>query len=260
MTPSAHDCFAFDLNGFIRIPEPCHHRRLLPPMLQSTPSPAISGDVWYGPIHREDIDEGRGVALQQVYELPAFRSWIDHPSWIHHVRHFIGGHDTFDSHYGDVFIDENFVSLRARMKRSASTLVAIRPASEPVIGSMSAASCACRSMCSSRSQTSAPVMAPQWWYRLATKRTFHIQSMIVTGCTMMALAAKVHLVLKRCISQLAMPFSSATQFCMVQPSGSMTASAVLQSFDIALHSATSDSDIDRVQNYWTTSARSSATS
>ena len=36
----------------------------------------------------------------------------DHPSYVGKVRHFLGGEGTFDYAQGELFIDENFASIR----------------------------------------------------------------------------------------------------------------------------------------------------
>lgn len=113
--PNAYDCFGFDLNGYLVIAGALSAAAVAAAnaALDALPADLARGE-WDGAVQREDIEPGRGIAYQQIYELPGFTEWIDHPAWIHHVRHFIGGHGTFDGHYGDVFIDENFASLRGR--------------------------------------------------------------------------------------------------------------------------------------------------
>ena len=54
-----------------------------------------------------------GLNLQQIYEAgEPFERLIDHPSYVGKVRHFLGGEGTFDYAQGELFIDENFVSIR----------------------------------------------------------------------------------------------------------------------------------------------------
>lgn len=51
--------------------------------------------------------------LQQIYEAgDPFERLIDHPSYVGKVRHFLGGEGTFDYAQGELFIDENFASIR----------------------------------------------------------------------------------------------------------------------------------------------------
>ena len=51
--------------------------------------------------------------LQQIYEAgEPFENLIDHPSWIEHVKHFVGGEGTFDYNHGPLFIDEKFANIR----------------------------------------------------------------------------------------------------------------------------------------------------
>jgi hypothetical protein len=54
-----------------------------------------------------------GLNLQQIYEAgDPFERLIDHPSYVGKVRHFLGGEGTFDYAQGELFIDENFASIR----------------------------------------------------------------------------------------------------------------------------------------------------
>lgn len=68
---------------------------------------------WQGFVQGHNYGDNDGLNLQQIYEGGApFEGLIDHPSWIGHVKHFVGGEGTFDWHHGPVFIDENFANLR----------------------------------------------------------------------------------------------------------------------------------------------------
>ena len=53
---------------------------------------------------RQCWDEARHIQI--------FEKLIDHPSWIEHVKHFVGGEGTFDYNHGPLFIDENFANIR----------------------------------------------------------------------------------------------------------------------------------------------------
>ena len=91
----------------------------------------LENQQWHGHVHRQDYQrpeseggEGYrkghpgakgengenqaqdwGVNLQNIIEAgPAFESLIDHPSWLAHVRRFIGG--------GNPYIDEAFCTIR----------------------------------------------------------------------------------------------------------------------------------------------------
>ncbi len=106
--------YLFDLNGFIKIEKAldANHVRELNHGLDDIPK--IEPNEWYGYLHREKCgDATRGCIYQQIYEAgKPFESLIDHSSWLPQVKHFIGGEGTFDYHLGDVFIDENFATIR----------------------------------------------------------------------------------------------------------------------------------------------------
>ncbi len=107
------DAYLFDLNGFLRLDGALSAAEVAACNAAIDAIPALAPGEWYGRVHREQVEPSRGIALQQIYETgPAFERWIDHPRWLPLVREFIGGWETFDGYYGDVFIDENFVSLR----------------------------------------------------------------------------------------------------------------------------------------------------
>jgi len=68
---------------------------------------------WNGYVQGHNYGDNDGFNLQQIYEGgPAFERLIDHPAWIEHVKHFVGGEGTFDWNHGPLFIDENFANLR----------------------------------------------------------------------------------------------------------------------------------------------------
>lgn len=106
--------YLFDLNGFIKI-EKALDANLVRELNQGLDEiPKIEPNEWYGYLHREKCsDSTRGCIYQQIYEAGApFESLIDHASWLPQVKHFIGGEGTFDYHLGDVFVDENFATIR----------------------------------------------------------------------------------------------------------------------------------------------------
>jgi len=75
--------------------------------------PTMKPGDWYGYVHREEFEESRGIAYQQIYEAGApFEEIIDNPAWIDRVKTFVGGEGTFDYNNGELFIDENFASIR----------------------------------------------------------------------------------------------------------------------------------------------------
>ena len=68
---------------------------------------------WYGHVHAHTYGTGDGLNYQQIYEAgEPFERLIDHPSWIDHVKLFVGGEGSFDYHHGPLFIDECFANFR----------------------------------------------------------------------------------------------------------------------------------------------------
>ena len=75
--------------------------------------PPIKPGEWYGPIMGHTYGTKDGTNYQQGYEAgEPFERFSDHPSWIEHIKTFVGGGHNFDYHHGPLFIDENFVNFR----------------------------------------------------------------------------------------------------------------------------------------------------
>lgn len=106
--------YLFDLNGFIKLENALTTKEVSELNQGLDEIPKIAPNEWYGYLHREYCkDETRGTIYQQIYEAgKPFENLIDHPSWLSHVKHFVGGEGTFDYHMGDLFIDENFATIR----------------------------------------------------------------------------------------------------------------------------------------------------
>ena len=108
------DIYRFDLNGYIVL------KGALSPDEVSALNAVLDGfpemkpGDWHGHVHGHSYgDETSGLNLQQIYEAgEAFENLTDHPSWIEHIKLFVGGEGTFDNHHGPLFIDENFVNFR----------------------------------------------------------------------------------------------------------------------------------------------------
>ncbi len=107
------DAYLFDLRGYLLL-----RGALSPEEVKALNEgldaiPRIAPGDWHGYVHREETEDTRGIAYQQIYEAgEPFERLIDHPSWIDKVKHFVGGEGTFDWLHGPVFIDENFASIR----------------------------------------------------------------------------------------------------------------------------------------------------
>ncbi len=108
------DIYLFDLRGYIVV-----EGALTPTEVDELNAgldaiPKLAPGEWHGYINGHSYgDVTSGVNYQQVYEAgEPFEKLIDHPSWYDHVRHFVGGQGTFDSHHGPLFIDEAFANFR----------------------------------------------------------------------------------------------------------------------------------------------------
>lgn len=108
------DIYRFDLRGYIVLKGALSADEVgeLNEVLDGIPP--MSPGEWHGYVHGHAYgDETSGLNLQQIYEAgEPFERLIDHPSWIEHVKLFVGGEGTFDYHHGPLFIDENFVNFR----------------------------------------------------------------------------------------------------------------------------------------------------
>jgi hypothetical protein len=111
--PTQLDDYLFDLQGYLKLKNALTPEEVGEANRHIDAIPRIGRNEWYGYIHREDHVDERGISFQQIYEAgKVFETLIDHPSWINHLLHYIGGQDNFDSHHGPLFIDENFASIR----------------------------------------------------------------------------------------------------------------------------------------------------
>lgn len=107
------DIYLFDLRGYLLL------KGALTPQEVADLNAGIDAILplkrgeWAGYVHGHAYSDNDGLNLQQIYEGGApFERLIDHPSWIEHVKHFIGGEGTFDWHPSPLFIDENFANIR----------------------------------------------------------------------------------------------------------------------------------------------------
>ena len=105
--------YLFDLNGVVQLEgalTPAEVDRLNAAL---DGFPATNPGGWHGRVHCQDHDAQRGLNWQNITEggLP-FEELIDHPSWIDHMKLYVGGEGSFDYHHGPLFIDENFANFR----------------------------------------------------------------------------------------------------------------------------------------------------
>jgi|YelNatPaOPRAMG01_1025707.scaffolds.fasta_scaffold14170_4 ectoine hydroxylase-related dioxygenase (phytanoyl-CoA dioxygenase family) len=107
------DIYNFDLNGFVVLKGVLSLDEVTDLERQLDAIPPLKPGEWFGHVHRQDMPEERGVALQQIYEGgPAFERLIDHPAYIEHVKRFVGNQDDFDALHGPLYIDECFSLTR----------------------------------------------------------------------------------------------------------------------------------------------------
>jgi ectoine hydroxylase-related dioxygenase (phytanoyl-CoA dioxygenase family) len=108
--PSALDDYLFDLNGFIII-----KNALEPALLDELNAafdafPDLKFGEWYGNAQRRDYTDDTGFELHNCVEVgAAFEKLIDHPSYIHYLRHYCGEEK---SYVEGLFIDECIASIR----------------------------------------------------------------------------------------------------------------------------------------------------
>lgn len=107
------DRYLFDLQGFLVLKNAVETESINAMNRILDDMPVMEPGEWYGYVHRENFEASRGIAYQQIYEAgKPFETLIDNPKWIEKVREFVGGAGTFDYNNGDLFIDENFASIR----------------------------------------------------------------------------------------------------------------------------------------------------
>jgi ectoine hydroxylase-related dioxygenase (phytanoyl-CoA dioxygenase family) len=108
--PSALDDFFFDLNGYLVL-ENAVERELLTALNAAFDRlPDIEPGAWVGNAQRRDYTKETGYELHNCVEFDtAFEKLIDHPSWIHLLKHFCGEED---SYVAGLFIDECIASIR----------------------------------------------------------------------------------------------------------------------------------------------------
>ena len=104
MQPTATEEYLFDLRGYIVLKNAVAADHLAEINAIVDTYRDVDLDEWRGWVHRDAIE---GLAhLHNVFEMgEPLERLIDHPSWIHHLRRFVGGDD-------GLFIDESFIDIR----------------------------------------------------------------------------------------------------------------------------------------------------
>ena len=110
---SDNDIYKFDLNGFVILKQALGSDFIASLDKDLDNIPSIEPGEWHGHIQREKYPENstaaRGTSYQQIYEAgESFRTLVDHPAYIEHVKKFVGNQDDFDSSLAPLYIDECF--------------------------------------------------------------------------------------------------------------------------------------------------------
>ena len=107
------DEYLFDLNGYLIIKNALSKKELINLNKILDDLKNLGNKQWAGHVHGHNYGGKEGLNLQQIYEAgKPFENLIDHPSWINHMLHFVGGKGSFDHTHGPLFIDENFANIR----------------------------------------------------------------------------------------------------------------------------------------------------
>jgi len=109
-TPTPLDDFLFDLRGYL-ILENMVEPDLLADLNRAFDNfPKLQPGEWWGNAQRRDYTADTGFELHNCVETgEPFERLIDHPSWIHYVRHYAGDEQ---SYVEGLFIDECIASIR----------------------------------------------------------------------------------------------------------------------------------------------------
>ena len=115
--PTAAEDWEFDLQGYLLFRDALSPAEVVALNAELDSIPPLENQQWAGRVHRQDYQrpaagsaadlQDWGVNLQNIIEAgPTFEALIDHPSWLAHVKRYIGA--------GKLFIDEAFVTSRTQ--------------------------------------------------------------------------------------------------------------------------------------------------
>jgi len=112
IAPVSMSDYEFDLRGFVVI-----RNALAADEVQALNEaydrfPDLANGEWYGNAQRRDYTADTGFELHNVLDCgdPAFDVLVDHPSWVHHVRHWAGEEGTYVQ---GITIDEHIATSRS---------------------------------------------------------------------------------------------------------------------------------------------------
>ena len=109
-TPSALEDFLFDLRGYLVLKSAVEPDLLADLNRAFDAFPPLEPGEWWGNAQRRDYTKDTGFELHNCVEAgEPFERLIDHPGWVHHVRHYCGEEH---SYVQGLFIDECIASIR----------------------------------------------------------------------------------------------------------------------------------------------------
>ena len=86
------ETYLFDLRGYVLLKGALSADEVSTLNATLDEIPRMEPGQWYGHVHAHSYGTKDGLNLQQIYEGgEPFEALIDHPSWIDHVKHFVGG-------------------------------------------------------------------------------------------------------------------------------------------------------------------------
>ncbi|SVC26259.1 uncharacterized protein METZ01_LOCUS279113, partial [marine metagenome] len=107
------ETYLFDLRGYVHLEAALSGQEVAGLNAGLNAIPRLEPGQWHGYVHGHSYGTVDGLNYQQIYEAgAAFEALIDHPSWIEHIKLFVGGEGTFDYHHGSLFVDECFANFR----------------------------------------------------------------------------------------------------------------------------------------------------
>ena len=108
--PSRLDDFFFDLYGYLILKNAVDTELLAELNSAFDEFPMLERGDWWGNAQRRDYTGETGFELHNAVECgEPFEKLIDHPSWIHYLRHYCGEEE---SYVQGLFIDEAIASIR----------------------------------------------------------------------------------------------------------------------------------------------------
>jgi hypothetical protein len=100
------DTYLFDLRGYVHLRGALSADEVAACNNSLDAIPRLEPGQWWGHVHGHTYGTVDGLNYQQIYEAgEPFEHLIDHPSWIEHIKFFVGGEGSFDYHHGPLFID-----------------------------------------------------------------------------------------------------------------------------------------------------------